>query len=79
MVSSMKLQRIQKEITQIDLWMKTGIPQWRISLIERGIKPRPKEAEKIATVLETSVEDLFGDQVARQKTTIHGPCESIAL
>ena len=61
MVSEMKLHRIRKELSQIDLWMKTGIPQWRISLIERGIKPKREEAEKIASVLGGNVAELFPD------------------
>jgi len=44
MVSPMKLTRIKKEITQVDLWMKTGIPQWRLSLIERGKENKELEA-----------------------------------
>lgn len=48
-----------KEVTQVDLWMKTGIPQWRISLIERGIPPEKDEAEKIAGALQIDSKDLF--------------------
>lgn len=59
MVSSLKIERIKKEITQVDLWMKTGIPQWRISLIERGIPPRRDEAKKIARALSCQVEEIF--------------------
>ena len=59
MVSNMKLKRIKKEITQIDLWIKTGIPQWRVSLIERGILPKKEEAEKIAEVLGCQIEEIF--------------------
>jgi len=59
MVSVMRLERIKREITQIDLWMKTGIPQWRVSLIERGIPPRREEAVKIAQVLGCQAEDIF--------------------
>ena len=59
MVSDMRLERIKKEITQIDLWMKTGIPQWRVSLIERGILPKKEEAEKIAEALDCQIEEIF--------------------
>jgi len=59
MVSNMKLERTKKEITQLDLWEKTGIPQWRLSLIERGIHPKPEEAEKIASALNSDIQDLF--------------------
>jgi transcriptional regulator with XRE-family HTH domain len=59
MVSKMKIERVKKGITQIDLWMRSGIPQWRISLIERGITPKPDEAAKIAEVLSVTEEELF--------------------
>jgi len=32
MVSPMRLGRVKLGLSQIDLWMQTGIPQWRISL-----------------------------------------------
>ena len=59
MISAMRLARIQKEITQVDLWMRTGIPQWRLSLIERGIVPKPEEAKKISDVLGEKTEEIF--------------------
>jgi hypothetical protein len=59
MVSQMKIERIRREVTQIDLWMKTGIPQWRLSLIERGIVPKPEEAEMIASALGVERGELF--------------------
>jgi len=57
----MKIERIKKGMTQIDLWMKSGIPQWRLSLIERGIMPKPEEANKIAAALEMPKGELFAD------------------
>ena len=59
MVSSLRIERIKKEITQIDLWMATGIPQWRISLIERGISPKAEEKKKIAKALNCQVKEIF--------------------
>ena len=59
MVSKMKVRRVGKDLTQIDLWMKTGIPQWRLSLIERGIPPRLEEAQKVAEALGCQIEDIF--------------------
>jgi len=61
MISNMRLERTKREITQIDLWMKTGIPQWRISLIERGIQPKLNEKKKIAKVLGCKVADIFSE------------------
>ena len=59
MVSKLKIARTQKGLIQIDLWIKSGIPQWRLSLIERGIPPTKKEACKISEVLNVPVEELF--------------------
>jgi transcriptional regulator with XRE-family HTH domain len=59
MISKMKLTRIKMEITQNELGIKTGIPQWRLSLVERGIIPKPEEAKKIANVLGIKPEDIF--------------------
>jgi len=59
MISELKLARIKREMTQVDLWLKTDIPQWRISLIERGLIPRSEEKRKIADVLGLPLEDLF--------------------
>jgi transcriptional regulator with XRE-family HTH domain len=51
MVLPMRLERIKLGMSQIDLWMETGIPQWRISLIERGVPPKPDERRKLAKAL----------------------------
>ena len=59
MISAMRLKRVQRDVSQVDLFLKTGIPQWRISLIERGIVPRSDEAEKIAEVLGANIKELF--------------------
>ena len=61
MISKLKMARIKKELTQIDLWMKCGVPQWRLSLIERGIAPTEIEAHKIAEAIEVPLDELFAD------------------
>lgn len=61
-VSRLKLARIEQDKTQVDLWMETGIPQWRISLLERGITPRQEEAVKLASALGRNVDELFPAQ-----------------
>ena len=55
----MKIKRIAAGKTQVVLWRETGIHQWRLSLIERGLKPRNEEALKIARALNTKPEVLF--------------------
>lgn len=59
MVSMLKVERVKRGITHIDLWMKSGVPQWRISLIERGISPKPNEAKKITKALGLDEQILF--------------------
>jgi transcriptional regulator with XRE-family HTH domain len=56
----MKLERIRKGKTQTDLWQETGIPQWRISLIERGMPPKADEVRKLAEALRRPADELFG-------------------
>ena len=61
MVSEMKIKRIRQGLSQVELGLQTGIPQWRISLIERGIKPGQQEIRKISTALKLSTDDAFPD------------------
>jgi transcriptional regulator with XRE-family HTH domain len=63
-VSPLRIERIKRGKTQIDLWVQTGIPQWRISLIERGIPPRPDEARKLAEALQVSPVEIFNKECA---------------
>jgi len=58
MVSQIKLERIKRELSQLELETKTGIPQWRISLIERGIRPRRDELEKLSIALKVNTDTL---------------------
>lgn len=58
-VSKMKIRRIIVGKSQLELERETGIGQWRISLIERGIAPQPNEAGLIASALRVKPEDIF--------------------
>ena len=62
MVSALRLERVIKEMTQTELARRTGIPQWRISLVERGKQPSLAEVKAIATALGVSPADLFPAQ-----------------
>jgi|GEM_PF-6846638 len=48
--------------TQTDLFLATGIPPWRLSLIERGIPPRGEESFRIADALGTTPDELFSSK-----------------
>ena len=58
MVSFLRLERIKRGLTQQELWLQTSIPQWRISLIENGMRPRPDETEKLAAFLGVPLEKI---------------------
>lgn len=56
---NLKIVRIVRRISQWDLAIRTGIPNYRLSLIETGRKdPTPEELSAIASALGTSVATL---------------------
>jgi len=60
----LKFERITKRVSQWDLSQQTGIPNYRISLIENGrVKPRPEELTLLAKALGTTVEAIEGDYI----------------
>ena len=71
MISLIRLERIKLGMSQIDLWMQTGIPQWRISLIERGLPPKPDERRILAETLgipeSTSFELPIAERESREE------------
>ncbi len=57
MSNNLKLARVAKGLTQIDLQIKTRIPQSKISHAERGIIPLKKEEKrKIEKVLGINID-----------------------
>ena len=57
--------RFFKGLNQWDISVKTGIPQSKLSLIERGyIDPKEEEKRKIAKVLGCKVTEMFPDETA---------------
>jgi len=57
--------RFFKGLNQWDISVKTGIPQSKLSLIERGyIDPKEEEKRKIAKVLGCKVTEVFPDETA---------------
>lgn len=58
--NNMKAHRIKQGLSMKDLSFKTQISERYLYFIENGQKnPSLKTAQKIATVLRTSIEDLF--------------------
>lgn len=54
-LSPLKLARLERGLTQLDVYLLTGISSPRISLAERGlIKLRPKETDALAKELRVS-------------------------
>jgi transcriptional regulator with XRE-family HTH domain len=54
-----KIERVKRELTQAELAARSGVPQHRISLLERGVRPRPDEARALADVFGLEVPELF--------------------
>ena len=59
MTSVMKIQRIILGKSQKAVSKETGIGQWKISQIERGLQPQPDEAARIASALGVEVDQIF--------------------
>ena len=57
--------RFFRGLNQWDISVKTGIPQSKLSLIERGyVDPKKDEKRKIAKVLGCKVSEVFPDETA---------------
>ena len=70
MISKLRCERLNQELSQYELALKTGIPQWRISLIERGVRATVKERETLSKSLSTSNVELFFDDVEYRKNIL---------
>lgn len=46
-----KIFRVSRDLTQRELALLSGVPHFRISLIERGLEPRPSEREALFKAL----------------------------
>ena len=65
MISALRQKRFFAQKTIYAVGQLTGIDPARISLIERGYKvPREDEKQKLAEVLECSVEEIFPSEQA---------------
>jgi hypothetical protein len=62
MISLIRLERLKRGLRQEDVYALTDIPQWRISLLERGMPPLPDERKKLASVLGLPEEEI-GEQL----------------
>lgn len=57
--------RFFRGLNQWDISVKTGIPQSKLSLSERGyVDPKKDEKRKIAKVLGCKVSEVFPDETA---------------
>jgi transcriptional regulator with XRE-family HTH domain len=65
MVSILRLERVIKELTQAELASRTGIPQWRISLLERGKAANDDERQRLAAALSVTPGALWPGQEAQ--------------
>jgi len=61
MLTKIKFERLNRGLRQEDVATMTGgvVPQHRLSLLERGVKPRPDEARALADVFKLEPGELF--------------------
>ena len=60
MENRLKIQRAIREVNQLDIFLKTGISQSRLSLIERGYAiPKDEEKQRLAKFLKCKIADIF--------------------
>lgn len=52
----LRMFRAARNMSQTALGEKAGIPQWRVSLIERGVSPTRAEEKALARVIAREVE-----------------------
>ena len=59
-MTNLRTTRILKGFNQYDVALKTGIPQSKISLIERGyVAPKDDEKLRFAKALNCEVQEIF--------------------
>ncbi len=62
MVSTLRVQRVIRELTQSELATLSGVPQWRLSLLERDLKvAKDNERQRLAAALNANPVDLFAE------------------
>ena len=67
-MKKLKLKRIDQDISQWDLSQTTGIPNYRISLIENGrVRPKAEELEALAKALGTTAEAITATDFINKK------------
>ena len=65
MISIIRLIRIAQEKSQIEVGSEAGVPQYRISLIERGVLATSEERKKISETLGCREEQIFFQGMVR--------------
>jgi len=59
MASPLRVARVLKDLSQEGLAGLSGVPRWRVSLLERGVIPKDGEAKAIGETLGVDPEKLF--------------------
>jgi transcriptional regulator with XRE-family HTH domain len=60
-MTTIKIERIRRGLRQCDVAAMTEgiVPQHRLSLLERGVRPRPEEAKALANAFKMDSAELF--------------------
>ncbi len=63
--------RVLKRLTQYDIQMRAGIPQCKISLIERGyLQPKEEEKKRLAKALGVRPEEIWPKNPETRMTSL---------
>jgi transcriptional regulator with XRE-family HTH domain len=60
-MTTVKIERIKRGLRQTDVATLTGgiVPQHRLSLLERGVRPRPEEIKALSDAFQLDPAELF--------------------
>jgi transcriptional regulator with XRE-family HTH domain len=60
-MTTIKIERVKRGLRQVDVaaLTKGKVPQHRLSLLERGVTPRPDEARALANAFKMNPAELF--------------------
>ena len=81
-MKNLKLHRLIRNLTQIELAHRSGVAASRISLIECGyVSPSPQDWERLAQALGVSEQEVIGDidepEGANLPSLLGSPLESL--
>lgn len=77
-MNKLKLWRLERGLSQVDLSQATGIYRWNIQLIELGIRPpTPEQMQTLSEALGAPIEKLFPIDTRENRVSIQNAMEEL--